>query len=132
DSPRSQIAFVSSPIRRGTSFDTIPIEILSSELSTQFEEPGLRFLSADEVIAGDGPSRIEAALQILVAVPELAEATCALTRALHLLDTGDDEIDVSFSDPELPFSSFLSLPGPGVRGARLRLAEALLHEAMHL
>jgi HEXXH motif-containing protein len=40
--------------------------------------------------------------------------------------------DVSHSDPELPFCIFISLPQPGEADAALRVAEAILHESMHL
>ena len=50
---------------------------------------------------------------------------------MHVLQPPGTEIDVSYSDPDVPFSVFLSIPGPGRRAA-LRLAESLVHECMHL
>lgn len=40
--------------------------------------------------------------------------------------------DVSHSTPVLPLSIFVSVPGADERHAELRLAESIIHEAMHL
>ena len=50
---------------------------------------------------------------------------------MHVLQPPGAEIDVSYSDPDVPFSVFVSIPGPG-RHTALRLAESLVHECMHL
>ena len=49
---------------------------------------------------------------------------------VRLHDSGA-EYDVSHSDPAVPFSIFLSVPPAGQTG-RLRLAESIIHECMHL
>lgn len=61
----------------------------------------------------------------------LYEAIFALVRRIHLLVGSGPGYDVSHSDPDLPFSIFLSLP-LGETQAALRAAESVLHEAMHL
>ena len=43
-----------------------------------------------------------------------------------------DEIDVSYSLPNIPFSIFVSLPVLRQPNDYLRVAEGVLHEAMHL
>ena len=58
-------------------------------------------------------------------------AVAACLRSVHVLQPPGAEIDVSYSDPDVPFSVFLSIPAPGPRAA-LRLAESLVHEGMHL
>jgi HEXXH motif-containing protein len=54
-----------------------------------------------------------------------------LVQAIHLLESPGLGFDVSHSDPELPCSIFFSLP-LGEPHAALRVAESILHEAMHL
>jgi HEXXH motif-containing protein len=70
----------------------------------------------------------------LADVPSLLTTLCFLIRALHLhlFVSGDDETDISFSEPNLPISVFISVPGPGAIATELRIAEALIHEAVHL
>jgi HEXXH motif-containing protein len=44
----------------------------------------------------------------------------------------DDDFDISFSLPDVPFSIFVSVPSKRMDNDALRVAEAILHEAMHL
>jgi HEXXH motif-containing protein len=63
--------------------------------------------------------------------PGLADAVDALVYTVHLLEPRGAGYDTSHSDPELPCSVFVSVP-LGEPDARIRLAESLVHEAMHL
>jgi hypothetical protein len=109
----------------------IRVEVLSEELAHECR-PSLRFFSPEAILTSHLSSTVGDALDILSTVPGLLAAVASLIRALHLIDPGDDEIDISFSDPNLPFTAFVSVPSPGVPVGALRVAEALLHEAMHL
>ena len=70
-------------------------------------------------------------MPLVGAAPGLRATVAAYLRSVHVLQPPGTEIDVSYSDPDMPFSVFLSIPGPGVHAA-LRLAESLVHECMHL
>ncbi len=61
----------------------------------------------------------------------VVEAVSSLVLCVHLLRSTGVGYDVSHSDPQLPFSIFVSLPS-GEDHAVLRLAESILHETMHL
>lgn len=78
---------------------------------------------------GDGV-HIKTALALLDQVDGLTATLAPLVRAIHRLDAEAD-YDISHSDPALPYSIFVSIPSPGATGA-VRLAESILHEAMHL
>lgn len=54
-----------------------------------------------------------------------------LIRSVHCVKARGPGYDCSHSDPSLPFSVFVSVPFAEPDG-ELRLAESLLHEAMHL
>ncbi len=71
------------------------------------------------------------AFDLLAAGPGLREAVEALVQRVHPLVPRGPGYDSSHSDPELPFSIFVSIPD-GEPAAALRLAESILHEAMHL
>jgi len=88
----------------------------------------LKVLSA---IPAGGDTLIGSALALLNVVPGLTATLGALVRSIHLLQATGPGYDISHSHPELPFSVFVSLP-LGEPSAALRLAESLLHEAMHL
>ena len=63
--------------------------------------------------------------------PGLFESVLALVRSVHLLEASGHGFDTSYSDPKLPCSIFVSVP-TNERHAELRLAESIVHEAMHL
>jgi HEXXH motif-containing protein len=76
---------------------------------------------------------IEAALVTVVKpFPFLWSAISELAWRCHPLLASDEDYDVSFSDPAIPFSVFVSAPIRGDRSSLLRVAESLVHETMHL
>jgi HEXXH motif-containing protein len=76
---------------------------------------------------------IEAALQTIIEpFPFLWSAVSELAWRCHPLLASDQHYDVSFSDPAIPFSVFVSAPAPCDRNSILRVAESLVHETMHL
>ena len=81
------------------------------------------------------PERLRDQLQevadVLGTVDGLVDTVGLLVRTVHLLEAPIG-FDVSHSDPELPFSIFVSLPQPGEPDGVARLAEAIVHESMHL
>lgn len=111
----------------------IPIEVLPQAVASGYEQKGARFYSEDEITAIPGILRcVQEALDVLSRVATVLPTVTTLVRALHLLKVEDDEFDVSFSEPALPFSAFVSVPGKRIPNDALRVAEAILHEAMHL
>jgi HEXXH motif-containing protein len=102
------------------------IEYPQSAIARRFSE--LSFAAVDPESAR---AQLQQAADVLGTVDGLVDTLGLLVRTVYLLQAPIG-YDVSHSDPELPFSVFLSLPQPGETDARLRVAEALLHEAMHL
>lgn len=62
----------------------------------------------------------------------LLSAVGELVWRCHIVESEDDDYDVSFSDPAIPFSIFISVPTRAERRSVLRIAESLIHETMHL
>ena len=109
----------------------IPVEILTAEVVRRITDGDVRLLDSHS-IAGTVAHQLSEALSLLDLVPTVWPTVCQLVRALHVIDSGDDDIDVSFSDPSMPFSVFISVPPTQSEIAILRIAEAILHESMHL
>ena len=108
-------------------------------LIESFEQPELfnfgaevDFYSADELKSGTVLACIEEALAVIDYVPTLKKPVETLIRCLHVMRPSDDDHDVSFSKPNLPFSIFVSVPERRISNDVLRVAEAIVHEAMHL
>ena len=101
------------------------IEVLPTPTRKRYEATGLVFSHQCSVDAFSG------ALAVLRRVPSLYSTISLYLRSLHLLRAPTDNHDVSHSDPAVPFSIFVSVPPPDLRG-RIRLAESIVHETMHL
>ena len=86
----------------------------------------------DPVAAADAARRLAGAFEVVAEVPSLAKAVGGVLSAVHVIHTPDPDTDVSFSDPAVPFSAFVGVPDADGHVASLRLAEGLVHEAMHL
>lgn len=75
---------------------------------------------------------IDDAFEWLKIESSIIDTIRALVRNIHLLKLVDDEYDVSYSLPNIPFSIFVSVPSQRIDNDSLRVAEAILHETMHL
>ena len=129
DSP-DKIAAVSNTIRVASS-NQLFCESNSPELLRYSSEHGLKLAnSADTNRAID---LIRAALlEVIEPYPFLRTAVSELVWRCHIVVAKDDGFDVSFSDPAIPFSIFVSAPARNDRTSILRVAENLIHETMHL
>jgi hypothetical protein len=106
----------------------IPIERLSAAASARYEALGLIF--RDRALADNDIALLNDAFVRLEVGADLHRTVRILVRSVHLLNANEG-YDISHSEPALPFSIFVSLPNRE-RHATLRLAESILHEAMHL
>ena len=109
----------------------IAIEILPPDTARQIAGNEVVFLDGHQVV-GTIVDQLDEALSLISLVPTVWPTIWTLVRSLHIIDPGGDDTDVSFSDPDLPFSVFVSVPRTWSEVAALRVAEAVLHEAMHL
>lgn len=115
------------------SLDNILIEVLTTDVAHAYVQQGIEFYSAEEINNSPAVTIISEGLEAIRYVPELYAAVFMLVRVVHLLKSVEgDEYDVSFSEPHLPFSIFVSAPSRRMSADHLRLAEAIVHEAMHL
>lgn len=110
---------------------TTSIETLSRECVVEYQRKGVSFYSSAE-IHPTVLARVEEALAIINQVPSLMRTVAVLVRSLHLIRPEDEDHDVSFSEPNVPFSIFVSVPSRRMPDDRWRIAEAIVHEAMHL
>jgi HEXXH motif-containing protein len=108
------------------------VEILDSEFAHSYEEAGVKFYTAIEIDAANILPQLREAITRLNPIPTLFATVAALVRSIHVLDPADDAYDVSFSQPNIPFSIFVSVPQSNRITNSLRIAEAIIHEAMHL
>ena len=129
---RKIISLIPVTLSGRDSAQVFQIELLDMDIARPYEESGVKFYSEDDINGENMTGRIAEAVNILRSIPTLFMTVTALIRSVHLIDAGDDDYDVSFSEPHIPFSIFVSVPRASCINNTLRVAEALVHEAMHL
>ncbi len=97
-----------------------------------YDEHGLEPLPIAELFTGHVPAKLCRALAMLAEVAPAHACVLALTHSVQVLRQPDPEIDVSYSHPAIPFSVFVTVCEEDSELAALRVAEAVLHETMHL
>ena len=107
------------------------IEVLPGDFGGGFAGTGFRLME-DSRISVSELEAIAGAVELLAVCPELLGSVRRLVSTVHLGLAAERDVDISFSYPELPFSIFTSIPLERSTARYLRLAEAVLHEAMHL
>ena len=115
----------------GTSRSII-VEELPPEALKRYAKLGLEFYPVGSIDAPFLRQRIEAAFERIALVPGIRTAVGELLAVMHILKPPDPEYDVSYSDPGVPFSIFVSFDIYEQEHGDLRLAEAIVHECMHL
>jgi len=110
------------------SLETVPENLLKECKAKGFEFYEATALLDDSLI----PGVIENALQLIQLTPTLFRTIAIIVRCIHVLRPEDEHHDVSFSLPDIPFSIFVSVPEKSDPYTTLRVAEAIIHEAMHL
>lgn len=116
---------------RGISGKTIVVEDLERDIKDYYEICGLTFLSAGEIDEATQMT-IGDALTLLGNISTIGTTLASLVKSMHLLRSQDPSIDVSHSDPNVPFSIFLSTPPLQAKSRTIRVAESIVHESMHL
>lgn len=110
----------------------IYLEHPHSELAGFYREHGLLPCSKTESESIDAISKLSRAIGVFDSVDQLGQSVQRLIWSIHVLRQDDPEIDVSYSHPDIPFSIFLTLCPEISPDSILRVAEGILHEAMHL
>ena len=109
----------------------IIVEALPPKTAARYVKLGLDFYTPDTIDSSFVKRRIESALRQIALVPGIAAVIGELLVVVHLLKPPGPDYDVSYSDPNVPFSIFVSL-WPGVQACGdPRLAEAIVH-GVHL
>jgi HEXXH motif-containing protein len=129
--PRGVVGYLSASSAE-LSWASIQVEILDERFADPYADAGTLFYSAEEIRSENLLMTVGDAIHLIEGVPTLSATVAALVRSLHLIKPNNDDYDVSFSEPQIPFSIFVSIPQKRETTDTLRVAEAIVHEAMHL
>ena len=108
------------------------IELLPDALAGRLRTTGLELASEENMNETAFQGVLTDALDLIAKVPALLGTVAGLCRSLHVLISSGIDIDTSYSDPDLPFSVFVSCPSPIETHRAERLAENIIHESLHL
>jgi HEXXH motif-containing protein len=97
-----------------------------------YQQHGLEPYLKIELTLNEVLSKISSALALFDEVGTLRKCISILVRSIQALKPSDHEIDISYSHPDIPFSIFVSICDDNSIISNLRVAESILHEAMHL
>jgi hypothetical protein len=128
--PRNFISVFESSISPETLH--IVVEGSGQGLADCYLSAGVDFYSGREIETGSVLACLADALNIIRLIPTLLASVNSLVRSIHVIRPPDAEHDVSFSEPHIPFSIFISVFEERLPNDDLRVAEAIVHEAMHL
>lgn len=132
EAPRHIVDRLSVSPRGEDAASVMLIETLPANDRHKYQEMGLTFYSRAELTTPTIFDCLQDAVHILARVPTLQKTVGSLVGVCHILKPDDDDYDVSHSDPYVPFSIFVSIPQQRKANCELRVAESIVHEAMHL
>lgn len=113
-------------------FESFFIEVPTADLQNFYEDNGLALYQSTNWPDEEVRKKLSAGMYALAQVPQVFASVCQLVKAIQVVDAGHPEYDTSYSHPALPFSIFVSLCQDASLQSNLRVAEGILHEAMHL
>ena len=110
----------------------VSVEWLPPVLAARWRNVGLQFASEADLWDMDFRQTLVSSLDFIATDHPLEGTVAGLCRSLHVLVASGRDFDVSYSDPSLPLSVFVSCLLPAERNQVERLAENIAHEALHL
>lgn len=113
-------------------YGCINLEDRSPSLEGFYQENGLVLRDIRSLDLSDVVNKLQYALEMIRAVSNTFTEVACLVWAIHLLQSDNPCEDISYSHPNLPFSIFLSTCSEADPVSSLRVAESIIHEAMHL
>jgi len=121
------------PISCNLENETIYLETPSLDYLQHFyDKHGLYPYSEYEIETNAVLSKLKSAIAVFDLVKPAYTCIAKLVRSIQVLKQDDVEIDISYSHPKIPFSIFVSVCQDSSPLSSLRVAESILHEAMHL
>ena len=111
---------------------TLNVELLPLPLARRWQSIGLQFATEREINEMGFMDALAQSLDLVRLVRPLHGTVAGMCRSLHALLASGECFDVSYSDPSVPFTIFVSCPPVTENNRVERLAENVIHEALHL
>jgi len=128
-SPMSLIISVKPSVKALPAFNIYP---MPDKVATLYADSGTKPYTTEILQNSTILQCLQEAFDILAEISTVYETVSHLVASLHILQPDDDDFDISYSLPNIPFSIFVSVPNKRMNNDAVRVAEGILHEAMHL
>lgn len=112
--------------------NNIKIALPSVDLKGFYQEHGIEPIELTTAESTNETTKIITALDILQCIEPVKDFILKIVKSVQLIKAEYAETDISYSHPEIPFSIFFSVCDEVSTISDLRVAESILHEAMHL
>ena len=109
----------------------VRLELFDENLQRHYQALNLR-APTSSFSAAAFEADLADAMSLLDRVGQVGATVRALVWSITPLDVNGPDFDTGFSDPKVPFSIFIGAHAPEHHISPLRLAEGVLHEALHL
>lgn len=110
----------------------IKIAVPSDDLKGFYKKHGIEPFEISTDNAENEIKKIITALDIFQKIEPIQNFILKIVKSIQLIKAEYSDTDVSYSHPEIPFSIFFSVCEDVSIISDLRVAESILHEAMHL
>lgn len=112
--------------------EVIYLEYPSKELKSFYDKHGIKTINEDELENVKALLKLREAIALLRKVKTAYFSIIKIVESIQVLKQDYDYIDISYSNPRVPFSIFVSVCSDFSIISSLRVAESILHESMHL
>lgn len=110
----------------------IKIVLPSDDLKEFYKQHGIEPVSITTIESTNAIAKIVTALDILKQIEPIHDFILKIVKSVQLIKAEYTDTDISYSHPDIPFSVFFSVCDEVSGISDLRVAESILHEAMHL
>lgn len=109
------------------------VEVPTDELTTLVKDMyQLQTVDKPMIVSNAFGQQVQSAIDLLGHCESTLSIVSAVVWSIVIVNSDSPDSDVSYSDPEVPFTIFVSAPRKESEASSLRLAESILHESMHL
>lgn len=108
------------------------IESCEAKTTALLHDLGLQPVANSDAAQAEAQKILCQADELLSNAPYVRQSVKSFVRSLHMIDSKGPDYDCSFSDPNIPFSIFVSIPPSQGKNRLLRVLEGVVHETMHL
>ncbi|WP_052483687.1 HEXXH motif-containing putative peptide modification protein [Flavobacterium sp. MEB061] len=108
------------------------LEMPQQQMDPFYDSCGLEMIQKESLNSNDAKEKLSKAFALAGTIENLQSFLVKIVKNIQIVEQHDPEIDTSHSDPKIAFSIFVTICPDSSEISSLRVAESIVHEAMHL